>query len=69
MAFSERLLQGIKKSAPDPVIRIRMYADPRSDLIGRAESHALNIVRQLIRVLFQDFVYTHTIVLIDLRRI
>ena len=68
MAFSEGLLEGIKKSAPDPVIRIRMYTDPCSDLIGRPKSYALNIISQLIRVLFQNFVYTHTVILVYLCR-
>ena len=65
--LSHSLLQRIEKPALDPVIRIRMYPDARGDLVSCLKSHTLYIICQLVRVLFQNFVYTHTVILVYLR--
>ena len=64
--LSHRLLERIEKPALDPVIRIRMYPYARGDLVRCLKPDSLYIIRKLVRVLFQDFVYTHSIILVYL---
>ena len=68
MPFTDCLLQSIKQSALDPVIRICMYADTRCDLICCLEPYAFDIVSKLIWIFLKRFVYTHTVILINLCR-
>ena len=68
MPLPHRLLQRIKKTALNPIIRVCMYPYTRRDLIRRLESYTFDIVRKLIGILFQNIVYTHTIMLIYLCR-
>ena len=43
-----------------------MYPYARGYLISRFKTHALYIVCELVRIFFQNFVYTHTVILIYL---
>ncbi len=65
MSFPRRLLQYIEYSASDPEIRIRPYPDPVSNLIRRAESHPLDIIRETVWIFTHNRVYLLPVFLID----
>ena len=66
MPLSHRLLQCVKNTAFDPIIRICMDSDPRGDLIRGLKTYPFNIVCQLIRILLQNFVNFHPVIPVDL---
>ena len=65
MSVCHRLKQGIKDTAANPEIRICKDSYPLSNLICHLKSHALNIVRQLIGIFFNNAVQAGTIFVVD----
>ena len=66
MSCIHSLKQCIKYSTADPIIRIRMNTDSLRDLIRSSESHPADMIRHLVRILFQHTVNPIAIILINL---
>ena len=54
MAFAGQLVQRVMQAGPQAVLRINFYAQVPGDLISLAKPNCEDILRQLIRIMFDD---------------
>ena len=66
VALAHGLLQNIEQTAADPIIGIRMNPHLRGDLIGDPEAHAVDIVRHLVGIFFDDLINVVSILIVNL---